>query len=67
MAYREGQALPEREEPLTVRNGCLVFWRTRLSVTVWATSSCKQRLRKGLEGNATPTLPPPEGWGAMLR
>lgn len=36
---------------LTVRNGCLVFCRTRLSVTVWATSSCKRRLGEGLEGS----------------
>lgn len=52
-----GQALPEREVPLTVRNGCLVFWRTRLSVTVWATSSCRQRLGEGLAGNTPAPAP----------
>lgn len=31
-----------KERKLTVRKGCLVFCRTRLSVTVWATSSCGQ-------------------------
>lgn len=43
-----------RGGPLTVRNGCLVFWRTRLSVTVWATSSCRQRPGEGLVSDNMP-------------
>lgn len=30
---------------LTVRNGCRVFFKTLLSVRVWATSSCSKRLK----------------------
>lgn len=64
-AHRQAR-LGLRVVPLTVRNGCLVFWRTRLSVTVWATSSCRQRPGEGLGGNTMPAPTQPEGQGSKV-